>query len=85
MSFPRYPKYKPSGVEWLGDMPVIFSTNGASCDSPRQRPGNRPKHLHFAPSGLRILWLFGPRVAPWAIAFGPLGAFIRHLKQEAQS
>ena len=21
MSFPRYPKYKPSGVEWLGDMP----------------------------------------------------------------
>ena len=22
MSFPRYPKYKPSGVEWLGDVPV---------------------------------------------------------------
>ena len=21
MSFPRYPKYKPSAVEWLGDMP----------------------------------------------------------------
>lgn len=21
MSFPRYPKYKDSGVEWLGDMP----------------------------------------------------------------
>ncbi len=21
MSFPRYPKYKPSGVEWLGDVP----------------------------------------------------------------
>lgn len=21
MSFPRYPKYKPSGVEWLGEMP----------------------------------------------------------------
>jgi len=41
--------------------------------------------LHFAPSGLRILWPFGPRVAPWAIAFGPLGAFFRDLKQEAQS
>jgi len=45
MSFPRYPKYKPSGVEWLEDVPVIFSTNGASCDSPGQRPGNRPKHI----------------------------------------
>ena len=22
MSFPRYKKYKPSGVEWLGDVPV---------------------------------------------------------------
>jgi type I restriction enzyme S subunit len=21
MSFPRYPKYKPSGVEWLGEVP----------------------------------------------------------------
>jgi type I restriction enzyme S subunit len=21
MSFPRYPKYKPSGVDWLGDVP----------------------------------------------------------------
>ena len=21
MSFPRYPKYKTSGVEWLGDVP----------------------------------------------------------------
>jgi len=21
MSLPRYPKYKPSGVEWLGDVP----------------------------------------------------------------
>ena len=22
MSFPRYPKYKPSGVEWLGEVPA---------------------------------------------------------------
>ena len=36
---------KASGVEWLGDVPVIISTNGASCDSPGQRPGNGPKHL----------------------------------------
>lgn len=21
MSFPRYPKYRPSGVEWLGEVP----------------------------------------------------------------
>ena len=45
MSFPRYPKYKGSGLEWVGDVPVIISTNGASCDSPGQRHGNGPKHL----------------------------------------
>ena len=26
MSFPRYPKYKPSGVEWLGDVPEHWET-----------------------------------------------------------
>jgi type I restriction enzyme S subunit len=26
MSFPRYPKYKPSGVEWLGDVPEHWRT-----------------------------------------------------------
>lgn len=25
MSFPRYPKYKPSGVEWLGDVPAHWA------------------------------------------------------------
>lgn len=25
MSFPRYPKYKPSGVEWLGEVPEHWS------------------------------------------------------------
>ncbi len=27
MSFPRYPKYKPSGVEWLGDVPEHWETS----------------------------------------------------------
>jgi len=26
MSFPRYPKYKPSGVEWLGEVPEHWET-----------------------------------------------------------
>ena len=26
MSFPRYPKYKPSGVEWLGEVPTVAGT-----------------------------------------------------------
>ena len=26
MSFPRYPKYKPSGVEWLGEVPEGWET-----------------------------------------------------------
>jgi hypothetical protein len=27
MSFPRYPKYKPSGVEWLGEVPDIRTSS----------------------------------------------------------
>ncbi len=26
MSFPRYPKYKDSGVEWLGNVPSYWTT-----------------------------------------------------------
>ncbi len=26
MSFPKYPKYKDSGVEWLGEVPEHWST-----------------------------------------------------------
>ncbi len=32
-------------LEAIIAVPVIISTNGASCDSPGQRPGNRPKHI----------------------------------------
>jgi hypothetical protein len=27
MSFPRYPTYKPSGVEWLGEVPEHWVLN----------------------------------------------------------
>jgi type I restriction enzyme S subunit len=26
MSFPRYPAYKPSGVEWLGEVPEHWAS-----------------------------------------------------------
>jgi type I restriction enzyme S subunit len=37
MSFPRYPKYKDSGVEWLGEVPehwtiAAFSGSGDGED-----------------------------------------------------
>ena len=28
MSFPRYPHYKPSGVEWLGEVPEHWACPG---------------------------------------------------------
>ncbi|MDB6031971.1 MAG: restriction modification system specificity domain protein [Verrucomicrobiales bacterium] len=53
MSFPRYPKYKPSGVEWLGDVPehwgidrikrsTIASQNGIWGDEPQQDENDIP-------------------------------------------
>ena len=30
MSFPRYPKYKDSGVEWLGEVPEHWDVSRSS-------------------------------------------------------
>ena len=45
MSFPRYPKYKPSGVEWLGDVPEHWGVTALKhcvatpiTDGPHQTP-----------------------------------------------
>ena len=31
MSFPRYPEYKDSGVEWLGEVPAHWGLSRAGC------------------------------------------------------
>ena len=61
---------------------AIPSTNGASGESPGQRPGNAvllPKALkgrdtrYFAPSGLEIFLTIIPRPSTWANRIGPSG------------
>lgn len=53
MSFPRYPAYKPSGVEWLGDVPkhwridrikrsTVSCQNGIWGDEPQQDENDIP-------------------------------------------
>jgi hypothetical protein len=54
MSFPCYPKYKASGVDWLGDVPAVagtfqvpsaseraFQVPSAESSYPPQRYGTR--------------------------------------------
>lgn len=62
---------------------MISSTNGATCDSPGQRPGlgmfcdRALKGRHnggSALSGLGICGDAGPRALPWTEVFCPLGA-----------
>jgi type I restriction enzyme S subunit len=53
MSFPRYPEYKPSGVEWLGDVPEHwevrrlkrFATATPSNVDKKSHDGEQPVHL----------------------------------------
>ena len=41
MSFPRYPKYKASGVEWLGQVPENWAVlRIANLFHERAEPGN---------------------------------------------
>ncbi len=44
MSFPRYPKYKPSGVEWLGDVPEHWGVVPIKWLSPVKR-GASPRPI----------------------------------------
>ena len=65
-------------------MKRCFSTKGAQCDSPGQRPGFVSKeelpalkgrhNRCFAPSGLGMLLAIEPRALPWAITLRPVGA-----------
>ena len=64
-------------------MPGSLSTNGATYDSPGQRPGYAsPFHQALkgrhhrcpAPSGLGLFLDIEPRALPWVITVRPFGA-----------
>ncbi len=44
MSFPRYPEYKDSGVEWLGDVPVHWSVQPAKYGISTKSGGQATKN-----------------------------------------
>ncbi|MCC7419305.1 MAG: restriction endonuclease subunit S [Planctomycetaceae bacterium] len=67
MSFPRYPKYKDSGVEWLGEVPEHwdvhrFKQSAASCrngiwgEEPQMNEGDIPcvRVADFDRQGMRV-------------------------------
>ncbi len=60
MSFPRYPKYKDSGVEWLGEVPDHWDVmqlgriSVSWCDGPF---GSGLKSEHYAEDGVRVVRL----------------------------
>ena len=60
MSFPRYPKYKDSGVEWLGEVPEHWAVislgrvTTTKCDGPF---GSGLKSEHYTEAGVRVIRL----------------------------
>jgi type I restriction enzyme, S subunit len=61
MSFPRYPKYKPSGVEWLGDVPEHWEVKRLRHCLQRMASGGTPE------SGRAEYWSSeeGGEAIPW--------------------
>ena len=56
MSFPRYPKYKTSGVEWLGDVPAHWEVRRLSyCErqGASRRYSRRPLNQPSRPNNIR--------------------------------
>ncbi len=53
MSFPRYPKYKPSGVEWLGDVPQEWAVTRLKRTS-TPMPSNVDKKSHEGETQVRL-------------------------------
>ena len=66
MSFPRYNKYKSSGVEWLGEVPehwMVLSLgrlSSSKCDGPF---GSGLKSEHYVEAGVRVVRLQNIREA----------------------
>lgn len=60
MTLPRYPEYKDSGVEWLGEVPAhwrvvpLARVTRSRCDGPF---GSGLKSEHYAESGVRVVRL----------------------------
>ena len=60
MNFPRYPEYKESGVEWLGEVPEHWTivplgrVAVSRCDGPF---GSGLKSEHYAEGGVRVIRL----------------------------
>ena len=51
MSFPRYPRYKPSGVEWLGDVPVHWEVFSLKRDLTFLTSGSRGWAENYSDDG----------------------------------
>lgn len=49
MTYPRYPKYRESGVEWLGDVPEGWGVKkiGFCCDFYAGQSFQTPHLLNF--------------------------------------
>ena len=63
MSFPRYPKYKPSGVEWLGEvpahwevMPIRFAARLESGHTPSRQHPEYWENCHVPWFSLADVW-----------------------------
>jgi type I restriction enzyme S subunit len=53
MSFPRYPEYKPSGVEWLGDVPQHWQVSRLKRFA-TATPSNVDKKSHDGEQAVRL-------------------------------
>ncbi len=51
MKLPAYPKYKPSGVEWLGDVPAHWDVARAKVDISFVTSGSRGWAGHYSDDG----------------------------------
>ncbi len=55
MSFPRYPAYKDSGVEWLGEVPEGWNVFALKRDIELLTSGSRGWAEHYADDGALFL------------------------------
>ena len=59
MSFPRYPAYKASGVEWLGEVPEhsFQRAKGPTKQQPRATPWVNERETRLALKGRSKRWI----------------------------
>ena len=85
MSFPRYPAYKPSGVEWLGEVPEHWEEKPLKRITSRHDPTDQAIQEPEAPFSIRRRQRGGRRVVAVSSSVSAMDALRARIRAQSKT